>query len=527
MRFSRFAWAGLALALAPTFVAGCNFSGETPAAQFGYDASYEFPDASFESFDAGPVHDAAPPVHDAAHDAVVADSSVDAAADVTVDAAPDGGADAAADVTVDAAPPGVTVVVTNTSGPEAAVTVVVQDADGGVVTSGVTDVTGTFSQAPVVAGSQVTVVMGSAASPVLVTVQGVEPGDVIPIVDPTSPASSEVVSIDTLPPDPPDGSTDFYGLIGSCGGNYVPESVDLGMLVGFTPCASHGTFPVLIQSSSGSSAYTFQKNNLFAPDDAGITHVFPAGGWQTDEPFVPVGVSNWPSGMVTGGSIGLEQVANGVALPSFYNEGTYAPEGDPEFLLYPGYADFLQSEGSLYVDLPDGGVAFSVMATRAAPDAGPPGLDFSQVLPFIDSVSVYAADPSRPAVTWQADAGGLAAVDGTVAAVTWQDVGPNESYVYGTWVVFGPPAATTLTLPALPSDVASWAPSDSATLGSPTPVGLIDATFLSGYADLRANIDALTPLGNLASGTIYGYPILPPLPVEGTLRLTAITVLSD
>ena len=98
------------------------------------------------------------------------------------DAAPESDAGA-----VDSGPQPVTVRVVANGAPESGATIVFQDATGAVVTSGTTDATGSVTQL-VTAGTQVTAVLGTAASPNLLTIEGVEPGDAITFVDTSAPS---------------------------------------------------------------------------------------------------------------------------------------------------------------------------------------------------------------------------------------------------------------------------------------------------------------------------------------------------
>jgi hypothetical protein len=85
------------------------------------------------------------------------------------------------------------------------------------------------------------------------------------------------------------------------------------------------------------------------------------------------------------------------------------------------------------------------------------------------------------------------------------------------WTIVAPPTATIVTPPALPGSVGSWTAS---TQSGPVIVIAIDATFLASYAQFRAVAGALPPTSSIANGN--GMAITPPLPVDGTMRITAI-----
>jgi hypothetical protein len=510
----RFDWG--CLAAVPAVMAGCNFSGDShvPPLLFEaglYDGSVleaptSAPDAS--------TADAKATAADAAFDGSTA--AVDAALDASAPDVVQG------DAAAEAGPPELTVLVTDATGPESDVPVVVQDVDGNVLASGATGADGVFMLASVTAGSQVTAVMGPLTAPVLVTVQGIEPGDVIPIADPTLPGGfSETVSIDSAPPNPPTGTTEYYAQIGSCFADAVPAQLDLSGAV--PPCVSQGTFPIVVQALSNGSpvAYAFEKGNALAADDAGVTHLNVAGTWLTDTNYVQIPVSNWPSdGSIAGGSVGLEQVAGGVALPSFAPYGQLGPDGNPQVQLYTGYSDFLQTEGSLYVGTQQ--MSVTAIATRTSPDAGPGAVDLSQALPLLGGVVLDTSDPTRPAVTVRtADGGAPGGTGGAMVVLGWFGI-VNDTSVAGSWTLFAPPTTTAVKVPALPTALAQWAPDVNSTVSDPPAAAFVDATFLTGYAQVRARVGALTLPSNVFTGSIFGNPILPPLPAEGTLRVTAV-----
>jgi hypothetical protein len=82
----------------------------------------------------------------------------------------------------------------------------------------------------------------------------------------------------------------------------------------------------------------------------------------------------------------------------------------------------------------------------------------------------------------------------------------------------------TATLPAIPAALQSLAPQSTAYF--PTPVvAVVEADFVTGYDQLRAQASTLPITASLVNGS--GGNEVPALPVDGTLRLTAITQAGD
>ncbi|HEU5481000.1 MAG TPA: hypothetical protein VFU90_14235, partial [Candidatus Tumulicola sp.] len=188
------------------------------------DAGATIDAAEAAAIDAGAIVDAASDV--------APPPAVEAGIDATVDAGIDAGVDAASVVVVDAAdadardaaPAPVAVTISGPTGPESGAPVVFHDPSGtqlGVVT---TDSTGAASML-VPPGSMVTAIFGNPNSSVLVSIAAVQPGDVIPIVDP-APAISLVASPTIHLPDsaPPSGTTQYELVVGGSCGSTVSSS---------------------------------------------------------------------------------------------------------------------------------------------------------------------------------------------------------------------------------------------------------------------------------------------------------------
>ncbi len=534
MRFRSVAALGVSFVALPA----CFSSSNNPPPP-AVDSGTPIVDAASPPVDATTVPEAAPPVHEAGIEA-----AVEAAAPV------------------EAGPQPVTVRIIDSQGPESGVLIVFQDVAGNVVTTATTDVTGTVS-ALVASGSQVTAVMGSSPPVVvvtgspgpttvsdqviappqnvqLVTVQGVEPGDVLQLVDPSDTTfSNATVSIDALPDAaPPPGTSTYQAQIGNCYSSFSSPPTQIGLSSG---CQSNGAFPLLVLAQGGADAgygtlgYTYQNDNTI-PSDGGIAHVSATGAWFTTTTTNTIIESNSPLYTnFTSQYAALSGIQDGV---EGYPVVDYLTEVDggasATFVGYPGAATYVQSEGtvtqsdSTYSHLQVSSIA--IRAQAPADGGSVVSFDLSTLLPFIGNVGLDAgaAPPDsgasgQPSVSWGVDGGSLASASGLVVQVVWsQGVGNNT----GTWTIVAPPTATQVQAPVLPSSVAGWGPAPTASFSSPTIV-VVQGSFFSGYSDLRKQFTAIPATNNLVTGQPYSGPVVPALPVNGTLRLTAYTINGD
>ncbi len=466
------------------------------------------------------------------------DSGVDAGspADATMTepmeaaAAPDApieAAEAEASV-VEAGPSFVTVVIMSDLGPEPGVSVVFQDGTTGAMTTVSTDANGRATQV-VGAGSQVTAVLGTAENIELVTIEGVMPGDVLTAHDATAtPFANAAVSIDALPDAAPPPGTDSYVVnIGNCsaGFNSVPTQFNLS-----PDCENGGTFPVLLQALNSDDStplgYSYQLGNTL-PLDGGVAHVSLGGAWSTASPTQSVGVTN---ASITGDLSGFttySEIANGVAYgpPSYFS-----PDGDGgatnAFSVHPGYPAHVQNEAS-QSGFRNGGVAVSAVATRTAPsDGGAASFDLSTLLPLLDNVTLDSSQPAQPVVSWVTEAGSLASANGAIVVLTWNQA-DDAAGISGTWMIVAPPTATSVQAPQLPGVLAALAPSASANFSTPPTVILVQGSFLQDYGQLRALFSTLPATTSLLYDNFSEGAVIPPLPIDGTLRLTAFTANGD
>jgi hypothetical protein len=487
---------------------------------FGSSAGPPAPDAAMETDDGGALDATTPPGPDgsAPEAAPAGDSSApDVYADTYVaEAAPP-------EASVMASPTMVTVVVRSALGPEQGVTVVFDDASGNVLATATTDALGGAAQT-VPAGSQVTVVMGTYLAPQLATIQSVAPGDLLAFYDASYDPQTPSVVV-ALAPDagPPPGTASMQAFIGHCTSYQgVPGTVVLGD----PDCMWQGQFPVLVLATGGEDAgeavlgYTFQKNNPIFDDAGGIASVTLPGPWYTTIGSETVDVVDGGAGYA---AVSLSQVASNVSTSSTQYGGSGATFSDI-FPTYPAFDDDLQAE----VNLSQGGEYESItgLARRGLGDGGTTTFDLGQALPFITSASVDTSTPSQPTVNWQTSIASFGAADGVITYVNWSDSIGNQS-VSGAWTIVAPATASSVTAPALSPAAQLWAPATTANYSTPV-VAVVDADFVTSYAELRAMATFLPLTTNLLSGNSGNSANdAPTLPVDGTLRFTAITVNGD
>jgi hypothetical protein len=170
----------------------------------------------------------------------------------------------------------------------------------------------------------------------------------------------------------------------------------------------------------------------------------------------------------------------------------------------------------------------SAIARRGAPsgDGGVTNFDESSLLPLLDAVSFDMTSLAQPTVSWVTEAGSLAGASGTIATFAWSE---GDSSIQGTWTILAPPTAASVTAPALPASLSAWAPAVDAAFDSPPIVVVVagSGALVPDYAHLRAQFSALPAQTSLLYDNLSIDPLIPPLPVDGTLRLTAFTVNGD
>jgi hypothetical protein len=477
-----------------------------------------------------------PPGFDAAQNDAEFDSgttpetSVDSSTlDVTV-------MEASVDAPVEAGPQPVTVVVTNAAGPEQGVPVVFQQATGAVIASATTNAAGIATQLQP-AGVQVTIVLGTAAAPSLFTIEQVAPGDTLAVYDPSADVTNAQVSVDSWSDAGPSGTASYEVDVGSCSSFGSPPVV---LFLG-TSCAVRGQFPVLVTARDTNGAalgYAWQKGNTL-PADGGVAHVAVSGAWSTTIDTQTVTTDSPPPFALANsdnGYLGFSAIANGMdtegANTYFGGIGNNDGGVTSPFPYADGYPEHLQTEANITNYGTSGsntGVSVSAIAIRGAGDAGSAttNLAISQLLPPIQTASIDSTtNPAQPTVTWDmGDAGSVATADGVVVAFTWS--GNNDGgFVNGIWTIVAPPTATSVQVPALPAAQAGLAPFSGAFFSNEPAVLIVEASFLPGYAQLRAQAGTVALTSQFNSNLTFSSSspiVVPPLPVDGTFRMTAFT----
>jgi hypothetical protein len=429
------------------------------------------------------------------------------------DAGPvDSGADSA-----DAAPAPLTLTVLSGGLPESGVLVVFQDATGAVVSTATTDATGTVSQL-VVAGSQLTAALGTAASPRLVTVQSVEPGDAITLVDTASAGTTPDEPVLVTAPAPP---WDASGTVAN-----VNAGADCGNELGYSfeltaSCSSAGQFPLLVRAENESGTelgYTYQTGNPLVPEDGGPLQVAISRAWATSS------VTQTISAIVPGTpnmGFSYTEISGGVPV-SGSGAGYETEDGgySEAYVVHSGYPDFVQTGASA------GTLADSVSSvvggvTRAAPAATSQTTSFDlTTLPAITGSSVDSTDAGtlvQPVVSWMS-AGSLSSANGIILSTYWSgDLPDGGGLVQGSWTIVTPSTTTTVQAPVMPSSAASFVPFAGATYARVPQVAALEAPFVPGYAGLKAQFGTLLVFRGSNSS-----PELPTLPVNGTLYLSVV-----
>jgi hypothetical protein len=439
--------------------------------------------------------------------------------------------------TPDAGPQPLTVTVLLAGAPEPGVTIVFQDDTGAFLSSATTDSAGSVTQI-VIAGSQVTALLGTPSAPSPLTIQGVAPGDVLTVLDTTSityePDEEVAVTLPTPTWDASGASEQIYA--GPC------STSPTNPLYLQQDCQAQGQFPILAraQDSIGNEiAYTYEKGNDLAPDggipdgDDGVLPISISRPWSTSTATQTITALNvppipdaGPGGVYENVTLSYNEYTGGVTLSAPGGVSTVDDAGDQTetFAIHPGYPDVVQVEAYVDLDYDYGNTeAIVAGATRTAPVATsqpPVSFDLS-TLPLFTASSIATPDggtTSQPTVTWTT-AGSISGAAGVFVQVQWSSSPPDGgNYIQGTWTILAPSTATSVSAPALPPELAAWAPSPGPdTFLSQPRVGAVQASFLPTYATLRAQFGGLP----FFPGNNYEL-VVPELPVNGTLYVSGI-----
>jgi hypothetical protein len=502
--------ASLLLALVPVGCFAASSGGGSPDANFNMQMDAEFTDSG---------------------------SGVDSAVDASVDSSTsDVTVEAAVDAPVEASgPQPVTVLVTNATGAEEGVGVVFTDMNAMTLPLQTTGATGATSNL-MAAGGQVTVLMGTAATPYLFTVEGVAAGDTIAVYDPSldATATTDQVSIDSWPDGGPPSVYEYQAAIGPCTTQSDQPPLVMNLRAG---CEAFGHFPVLLTALDANEdpiGYTWQ-DSVAVPADGGsaLVDVNLTNPWTTAvDSFT---ITAFGEGQPYNGTIAFSLLADGVGTRVSVAENEIGMNvGDAglsqTFPYPPGYASAIQGEvGVENIQYGNGQGAFiTSMATRVA-DAGATSTDLGQLLPMLVSATIDTTSVAQPVVAWTvSDAGSVGGANGVVVTTNWTSNG-----VTGIWTIVAPPTATSVTAPALPASATAWTPASNAIFFQPPTVAVVQATFFPGYAGLRAQAgtagltSVLLSYRTSGSGGYFNGPIAPPLSANGTLLMTAVTAPGD
>lgn len=162
-------------------------------------------------------------------------------------------------------------------------------------------------------------------------------------------------------------------------------------------------------------------------------------------------------------------------------------------------------------------VTYQAIATREGTGAQTAHtFDLSTRLPLLTDAGLVDGGAAAPTIAWET-ASPLTATDAVVVRLDWN----MPSFKTGAWTIVAPPNATSVVPPQLPASVAAFAPAAGTKFDEPPTVVYFDIDTITTYADARkiaADLSAPVPL---LTGHII--PIVPPLPKDGTARVTAIT----
>jgi hypothetical protein len=456
--------------------------------------------------------------------------------DATAPGNDSGPADSGADVALDsgdAAPAPLTLTVLLAGAPESGVLVVFQDAAGAVVSTATTDAAGSVSQL-VVAGSQVTVFLGTASSPNLVTVQDVAPGDALTLVDygaSTGESYLESVNV-TLPAPTWDAATTGEEVYAASCQQADQYALDLQSY-----CVSQGQFPLLAVAADYETnpeqeiAYTYQLGNPVVPDaglptDGGNPQFAIARPWSTSSVTDTVTTSTLPLLPSDGGlnfqSLSLDywEGAEGLAVPmvsgNVYSLPSDGGEPSSTFVVHTGFPDFVQTTAYASLNTPNESSDVFVTTRGAPPAASQTSALALGTLPALTGATINPDDAGtlqQPIVTWTS-AGSLAAANGIFVQVQFSGSYSDGGYVAGTWSIVAPPNVTSVSAPSLPPSAPVAVPAN-ASYGPPRVVA-VQASFLAGYSAFKAQFAAIPVFtGNWS-------PSVPLLPVDGTLYVSVL-----
>ncbi len=373
------------------------------------------------------------------------------------------------------------VTVSTVDGPAAGVDVVFHDSTGQPISHVTTDATGRAS-AEVDEDAMITVLFLDGEDRYRATFLGVQPDDELTFVAPRVEAQVVGTAYVTIGEGYPGAVT--YVLENACSSVFTGDvSQPIPIEVRTTCLSPDGTFHLLVSALDVDGAIMARASlrDLEWVDPMNVT--MPAwGGMAT----LAVQGTNLPSGAL-GVVLQVGYDANGVFF-SGPSEGALIDPGQGATLTVqyaPDFADYLQTQiGVMFgpsTDALDG--AAMIIERHATPIASRTVDLTDDFLPRISLPAYDQTDPARPTMSWTADRS-LAATDGGAVLFAWSESqGPRQE-----WGMLVPPdVVSPVQVPALPAELASWAPAAGADYETGT-IWFVDADWVSSYDELRTGV---------------------------------------
>jgi hypothetical protein len=390
-------------------------------------------------------------------------------------------------------PTSASITVATLEGPIAGADVVFHDATGAPTAHVRTDGAGRAS-ADVEPGALITVLLldDMAGLRSRATFVGVMPGDELTyrsLVQSGNLIGTATVTIPAFP------GADWYVLSAGCAempGINVNLPVDLPI---FQTCLSpDGTLDFLATASylGQPIGYSWVRDCEWA---APMSVTMPP--W-VNPAMLTVTATSAPAGTVEA-FIGLDY---GMRQRSFAGSYSYAPLGPGEetaFSMFyaPQFGDLIETTvGVGFGPAPGHYNGHSYIVERAVSPPALRSVNLGADLLARVSPPVYdLSDPGRPTLSWAAPAS-IAETDGGAVSLYFSEAGVPQVWSF----LIPPDTPGTVQAPALPEELASWAPSATASY-APGTVDFFDADWMTSYDDLRQG-----PGFGLALGTRDGFP---------------------
>ena len=417
---------------------------------------------------------------------------------------PDGGAPTDAQAP-DATASGVVVNVRTAGVPVANVAVLFHDAAGAVTGQAKSDAAGRVAIDP--APAMVTVVGSASGAPTaLLTYLGVANGDVLNIEIPPTPTEVPSVGAFDVTFTAPTPTAPSYEA--HVNGDCIQTASDLTAAIRvalYPSCVRPNNLLLGVATDVSGVPLQFAFKKGEAAPAAGQTRAVQLPAWAAPQTTVVTAV-NVPPGASADASFSM--IAEGAVFQVGYPTGAMNEGG----MTYRWPSGFVDATSAKVVVRPANGNASQILAKRAAPTTIT-AFDFSLALPALTDVKAQGA--TRPDVTIAA-AQPLSAADGVVVALDWSFLDASENFVVRRWTFVVPPTQTAFKVPALPSELASFAPTNPTVSAA---AGAFDADAVLGYAQAKSlPLPVAGPPPQLDENAV--------LPANGTLRASLFGSLS-